>query len=335
MSTATRANIGELGIAIQSGEGSAAGTAAFKHPVTSGVIPKIVRDEANMEITVASGDLIPGRYVKEQHWELDANFWATERAIGPWLKAALGGLSTAGTADPYTHSLTNGTPGFITVFSNSPGTQYWKCADGTVNELNLGFEAGQPLMVNAKAMGRASTVGTSWTATVDDTPDSTGSWFTMIGAAFTFDEAATPASTSHTTVESGTIKIARGVEQQQTVALTPSHRGLGLLDVGVDFVMLFEDWKAYLATYTGAINGTTDSAAIVAGSFAVTFAQGPTASSNRTLTIALVNTRLMIPEPPEVDPGGGPFRVNVSGVCWKPSSGEIITATLKSSDSTF
>lgn len=335
MATLTRASVGELGIALQSAEGTGLGTAAFAHPLVSG-LPRPVETTDEIEVSVSSGDLIPGLYKKEQHWEMDATFWATPRATGAWVKAMLGAISTSGGGDPYTHSLTNGTPPFITAFATAPGGVYRKFVDGTISELTFTFAKGEPLMLGVKAQGYTpSTLGTAYTSTVTEPIATSGNWFTMIGATTKFDLDATPAASTVTTVEGGSITLSREVELHQATALNPSNRELGRFRVAVALDTVFTNYNAYAETYYGGTAGTSSSATVVAGAVNIAFAQGPTSSANRTLTIDVPNVALRVPDVPDVDPSGKALMVPLAGMTYKPSSGEIVTVTLKSQDSTY
>lgn len=325
-----------VGLAAQSAEGTGLGTAAFSHPLISG-LPKPVESIADIGVTELSTALVPGLYKSEQHWEADLSWWATPRATGTWLKAALGSLSTSGGSDPYTHTFTNAaSPSFLTMFATAPGTAYRKFIDGTVQEFNFTFEAGQPLRLNAKVQGYTpADLSGSYTSTVTETIGSSGNWFTMIGATILLDSDATPASTAVATVKGGTISLTRNVELHQTDGFNPEHRSLGQFRVGVSLDVIYSSYALFKATHYGSTSGTASSAVPVFGSVDITFAQGPTASSDRTLQVQVPNVALRVPDPPDADPSGGPVMLSVAGMTAKPSSGEIVTVKLKSSDSTY
>lgn len=99
--------------------------------------------------------------------------------------------------------------------------------------------------------------------------------------------------------------------------------------------MLFADTTIFKSTFYGSTSGTATSATIVYGSLDFTFQVGPATNANRTLQVAIPNIALRVPDPPDVDPSGGPVMLDVVGVCDKPSSGEMITVTLKSSPATY
>lgn len=337
MSTTTIASKGEIGIDLQSAEGSVGGTAEFAHPLISG-LPNPVESVVEADISELSTDLVPAIYKTEQHWEMDATFWATPRATGPWIKTMLGSLSTSGGGDPYTHTMTAGTvaPPFYTVFASHPGARYAKYSDGTTQELNFQFAAGEPLKLNVKAMGYTPLdLAATYTSTVTESISNSGSWFSMIGGTFKLDHASTPASTTVATVRSGTISITRDLELVQTDGLNPEHRSLGKFKVGVSLELLWANYELFKATHYGSTSGTGSSAVPVFGSLDFTFAQAPTASANRTLQVQVPNVALRVPDPADVDPSGGPILTSVVGMTTKPSSGDIVTAILKSSDSTF
>lgn len=338
MTTATQSNVGQIGIAIQTGEGTAAGTATYAHPVLSG-LPKPVQTTNDIQVSASSGDLVQGIYKSSQSWEADLNFWVTPQGIGSWLRGIMQGTaSVSGTSDPYTHTFVNYPTGseFVTLFSTHPGGVYRKFADGTINELTFSWDAGEPLKCNAKAVGYTPTdLGSVYTVTTTESFATTGSWFTPIGATFKYDVAATPAATSNTTIKGGSISITRDAELINTNSLNPSGRALGLFRVGLSLDMLFADYTAFKSTFYGGTSGTATSATIVTGAFQATFAQGPTTSANRTLDFALQNVALTVPDPPDVDPAGGALMVPVAGVTFKPPSGEIITTTLKSAAASY
>lgn len=336
MTTVEIGSKASIGIALQSAEGTGMGTAAFSHPLVSG-LPKPVETINDMGITELSTNLVPGIYKSEQHWEADLSWWATPRATGVWLKAILSSLSTSGAGDPYTHTFTPAaSPSFATLFATAPGTAYRKFVDGTIAEFNFNFQAGEPLICNAKLQGYTpSDLSGAYDSTVTEAIASSGSWFSMVGATLKVDNASTPASTTVATIKSGTISLSRDLELHQTDGFNPEHRSVGKFRVGLSLELIYSNYQLFKATHYGSTTGTDSSALPVFGSVDFTFAQAPTSSANRTLQLQMPNVALRVPEPPDADPSGGPVMVSVAGMTAKPSSGEIFTAILKSSDSTY
>lgn len=335
MTTASRQNEGLLGIAQQTAEGTAKGTATYAHTLYGG-LPRPVRADNEMEVA-STGQHVPGIFATEQHWEMDATFPGLPISLGQWLLAAFGTLSTSGAGDPYTHTFTPAaTPGFITAFGRTPGSLYRKFADGTVNELSFNFEAGQPLRVNAKAMGYTPTdLAVAWTATTTEAYDTDGEYLTMIGSTLKMDIGATPASTTVATIQSGTITVTRDLSLIQTDGFEPEHRSLGLFKVGVSVHALWVDATAFKATYYGSTSGTASSPVQPVSSLDLTFAVGPTTNANHSLQLQVPKVKLAVPEPPDVDPAAGPTFVDLAGMVFAETGDTIITAKLKSSVSTY
>lgn len=334
MTTASRANEGQIGIAIQSAEGSAAGTATYAHTLYSG-LPRPVRADNEMEVA-STDQFVPGIFTSNQHWEGSPTFPLLPASAGAWLRAAFGTVSTSGSGT-LTHTFTPASsPPFVTLFGRHPGTAYRKFADGTIGELSIQFEAGMPLRAQASAMGYTpSDLAGAWTATTTEAFDTDGPFFTYVGATMLLDDDATPAATEVATIRSGTIVISRGLELIQTDDLEPEHRSLGLFKVSLSLEMLFANYETFKATYFGAVNGTTSSAVNVEGAVDFTFQVGPTAqASTRTLQIEVPTVKLAVVDPPDVDPGAGPVMLTVAGTTWKGSS-DLVTATLVNTTASY
>lgn len=340
MTTASRANEGEIGIALQSAEGTLAANPTFAQPLYSG-LPKPAETFNEIDVTDTSGLLVPGHFKTEQHWEMDLNIPVLPIGIGAYINAILPALSTSGTANPYTHTFTptagTATPPFVTMFARNPGTAYRKFGDGTVSELTFNFTHGDMLKANVKAMGYTPyDLAAAYTAGTTEAVDSDGSYYTMIGGTFKLDHASTPASTTVATVSSGALSIAREVRLIQTDGFTPEHRDLGRFRVAASLDLLYANYELYKATFFGSTSGTASSQTVVYGSLDFTFAVGPSTSANTTLQVQVPNIALRVTDPPDVDPGaGGPVMLSVAGVTAKPASGEIVTAILKSSASDY
>ena len=339
MTTATTTESGEVGIALQSAEGTLATNPTYAQPLYSG-LPRPVESMNEIEVTDNSGLLVIGHYKDTQFWEMDLTIPVTPVGHGAYIKSILPTLSTAGTSDPRTHTFTptGGTalPPFVTMFALAPGSQYRKFGDGTVTELVYNFEHGQMLKANVKAVGYTpADIASAYTATTTEVMDSDGPWYTMVGGTFKMDAAATPATTSVATIRSGALSIAREVELIQTDGFNPEHRAIGRFRVALSAELLFENYQLFKNTFYGSTSGTASSPLVVFGAADLLFQVGPTTNANRTLQYALPNIALRVPEPPDSNPSGGPLVITVAGVSEKPSSGEIITGTYKSSATTF
>lgn len=339
MSTVSRSNEGELGIALQSAEGSAAANPQYAGPVYSG-IPKPTQDTKEIEVSSTSAQVL-GLYKTNVHWEMDSTFPAQPAGLGMWLKALLPSLSTSGTTN-YTHTFTIGTsaPSFVTLFSEVPGGAYRKFADGTVSDLALQFEPGEMVKVNAKAMGYTpSDLASAYSkstpnTTVTESMATAGPWFTFVGATVTFDEdSQTPVA--HTEVQSGTLTLSRTVGLEQTNAITPSHRNVSWFRTGCSLDVIWQDYQAFKATYYGAVAGTTPSALVVQGIVDITFAVGPTANANQTLEVQLKNVALLVNDPPDPNPNGDTLKMTLVGTSSAPTSGELVTVTLKNQQASY
>lgn len=328
MTTASRANEGLLGIAIQSAEGSAAGTATYNHTLYSG-LPRPVRADAEMEVASTSM-YVPGMFTSRQHWEANPTFPVLPQSIGTWLRAMFGTVSSTGSGT-VTHTFTPATsPPFVTLWGQNPGTAYRKFADGTVNELAISFEAGQPLRAQANVQGYTpSDLAAAWSVTTSEAFDTDGQFFTYIGATMKLDDDATPAATTVGTIRSGVLTISRvPFELIQTDGLEPEHRSLGLFKAAFSLQMLFANYETFKATYFGSVAGTTSSAVLTEGAIDFLFGVAPTAApTNRSLELVVPTARIAVPDPPDVDTGAGPVMLNVVGTTWKGSS-DLITGTL-------
>lgn len=328
----------------QSAEGTAATTADYQVPVYSGLIQETEtrnRHEATDTLAYRRGG-----YKSEAHVEGTITFPSLPRSGARLTNGFLGVDTVTGAGDPYTHTLTPGTPQWFTFWVARPesdGTFTWfKYEDCTIKAIEWQGTAGNPVQMAVEVVGKKGTgalSGGAPTITVTEVLDTAGTdpWHTMIGSTLSLDLDATPATTQVRNITALTVRIARpNLSLIQTDELAPRYRSLGLYEVGFSCDALLTDaYTALLAAKYGSktASDAAQSGTIVRGAAKFLLANGPAANANRTLELRLPSQEMDF-EAPDPDVSGAEVRGNITGMVHAPASGETFTAVFLNSVST-
>ena len=333
MTVVQSAAIAQAGIAKQSAEGTGATNPTYAHPVYAG-LPGPAQATTRFNVTDVDNQY-PGLVKTDAHWEADIVVPGFPASAGAYIVGLLPTDTKTGASDPYTHTFTPvGNDYFQTLFARRPGDLYEKFVDGLIAELRMEMSADEPLKLGLRALGKTVTVlGSAYTPVTVEKYTATGEYFTPLGGTLKLDVATTPATTTVTNIVGGTIRIARQTDLVNTCEnLTPGLISRGRMEVGVALDTVWQNFDAYRATFFGSTSGTTLSSTIVMGSIDFTFACN--GNSNHSLQVKVPNVALLVPEPPQPDPSGAPFKVAIDGVAVQPAAGSIVEVVLKNAVST-
>ena len=327
MALTQNAKVAEFGIAKQSSEGSAVANPTYAMPVFEG-LPRPVQNVEPIQVT-DTAVTTPLVWKTDAHWEAQVTVPGFADSVGNLIKSVLPTDTKTGAGDPYTHAFTAaGTDSFFTLFSRRPGDLYEQFVDGVGSELAVTFNETEPVKVQGTFMGKTiSVLGSAYTAGTTNAMSNTTEWLTPIGATLKLDVAATPATTTVTNITSGTVTVRRSVELLQAVeTITPNFVHKGPYEVGVALDLVFDNYNLYRATFYGATGGSALSSTIVEGSINFKFLMHGNATHY--LEILVPKVALLVPEAPQPDAAGGPYRVSVDGIGLRPTAGSIITMNL-------
>jgi tail tube protein len=301
-----------------SGKGTLAATALYGMGLRGGMLFNPQMEQTYEELTIADR-FPPSAYRTSFHPGADFTSRAWPRSIGLLLYASLGSISTVGSADPWTHTITPGaTPLYLTLFSRLD-TEYHKLRDCRIDELSFTWDRAEPLEISCSVLGTIpSLYQGSWSATTDDSAEQS---FFPAGGIFQLDsDSVTPVTAD---ITGGSITIANHLEPiDLSRALTPDDNWPGLHEITVTLRLIPADTTLLRSIWTASDSGTAVSNAPVYGSFNTKF----TISASRDLTFTA--TRLAwTGDYPEADPAGGPAEIELTATVLKPA-GTAFTATL-------
>lgn len=314
---------------IQASEGTAMSTNASLYEVsfTDGKGVANQDDEKGFETSDAN-DVVEDFYHAKAWWTGDPTLEVDVDSIGSLYKAHLGTDTPSG-AGPYTHVITKGTPGWVSMYEMNPGpvggTDYWvQGIDGFIKGIETSFTAGEPLTAKLDVEGKTPVF--NFTAPVPGrdmriaTTAPTGSIATMIGATLNIDLATTPSTTQVRNIEKGTVMSSYSGSLIQTDAYTPTFRSIGKFTLGINVTAILTNVE-YQA-FTNTFYNTTTIAANMAlsanpttppsGSAVLTFNSiGATASRSVAFAAPAMRWRVTLPS---VQPSGDAVRVEMTGL---------------------
>jgi hypothetical protein len=315
----------QIGLAKQTNETTIATVATYEFPVFSGR-PQPVQDIDRVAVT-DNASIIGDPYKKSgEHWEATIEHPAFANVLGLELVSLWPTDTTTG-AGPYTHT-----------FSALGGTQPWIAAYSTAPSLAETFEAGLcsgiafavteeggPMRVTYKMVGKKPTVAAH---TITTSANLVDGYFTATGATLKFEEDnATPAT--QTNIRAATVSIDRNAEALATAdGVSVAYMSQGRVEPNFTMTLIYANWDAYRATFYGAAAGSAPSVTIVKGSVELNYVHTVQAGWSFKLTIP---SAVMVAEPPQPDPGGGPLLVQVAGYATKPGSGDHVVPVLVNS----
>ncbi len=323
-------------------EGTPAGTALHGVPAYSGAV---YPSQSREFFQVADGtQYYPSQFISGAHAEGQVDLQLFPLSGGRLLANHFGAAAIAGTADPYTHTITLGTAGpqYMTMWTQRPlvsgGSEWDRHDDMTVKSIAIDWASGQSVHANCEFIGKNSTVDVAApTVTSPETLDSTGTEFHWASADLSLDVDATPAATAIHNLTSFSLVFAyNDLAMITTDALIPQYRDPKRWFASVSMGAVMEDWGAYKSTFFGSktASGAALSSTVARGALTfIIYTRENATPSARKLTIALPSLEFALAPPaPNVD--GSALVAQMTGVLEKPSSGQPATLTLKNSRAT-
>lgn len=315
------------------GEGTALVTPKYEIPMGDGGWAGPERGQEDLPWTDSSQDPL-GTYINHIAGMVDVSVPVLPISCVSLLQAVLGARTTTGIG-PFTHALTfaDALPWF-TWFYEQPGANFWKVADGKIDEAELAWEPGQPLSLGIRGRGKAvpNAAGAKWGAAT--LVEAVEPFFTYIGATMKLDQDATPAVTTVRNIQGGSISIARNLQVIQTDRVTDQFIGEGNREITVSLdEVVFESNDFINKVLTGATAGGDVTSVVAYGSLEYLFLGSDQAvAATRSLKIALPKMQFAIDQIPQADPGGDAVTYTVTGKAYKPAAGAILTATVINGD---
>lgn len=319
-------NLAFVGIAKQTGKGTAATTPLYGIPVTGGMIAGAGIEQSH--IPIISGN--PGWAEAERTASrpiANCPTLAYVRSAGLLLLGALGSVTTTGTTPNFTHtfSVAADLP-YHTVWGRY-ASDYTRLVDAKVQE--LAFELTGPGAGRMTAALNGITWNAnqaSWTATNDEVG---ASFFKGAGGVFSVDTASgTPVSAK---IQSGTVTITRNIDPViLAAAITPDDVVPGQIEVAWSLTLRPDNLDEWKKIVTGTAGGTTVAGSPSFGSAKLKF----TIDANTDLEVQ--STRVMFSaELPDANPDGGAAELVLEGTALKPSAAGVITAVLKNATASY
>lgn len=238
------------------------------------------------------------------------------------LESVLGTKAMSGTTD-ITHTITaNNTLPYYTFWRNQSDTLFESFKSCMVSEVTIKSEAGGPASISCSMMGLTPTKLAA-NPTVGITPTVP----TVVNdAVYNYNHATITLGGSATSlVRSVEVSINNNVQVQQTDDVVPYDVVPGQREITVSFDLIFEDTTQYTNFFYNGTAGAVSNS-IYNTSFAVSFDRPGSAVNSVALSIPSFSYEAF---PVEPNPNGDPIVVSVRGQAQRPSSGSIMTATVK------
>lgn len=310
--------LAQVGIAKQSGKGTAANNPAYAHGITDGAVLTVdvaqdVEERtsgARASTGVNRTGVMPG---------MDFTGRAHPKSVGLYAFGALGAVATTG-AGPYVHAATlaDGLP-YLTAFGRL-GSSIYKVQDFKVDQLGFSFNENEPVEMSVSGMGTVIDFAGTFTPTNDETIGTDSAYFYAASGTFKLDvDSATPVTAA---IQSGEVTINNNLEAiMLSGSISPSDVFEGRQDIECSFDLVVENLNEWRTIVTGSAGGSTASAAPVYGSFEITFTNGASSLKLEATKVAFTT------DFPDADPAGGPVTLSLAGIVVRPSSGSPLTVT--------
>lgn len=310
-----------------SGKGTLAATPKYGFGLRGGSVLRAGMEQ-DFEALTVTDRLPPSAFRTAFLPSLSAESRVWPRSAPLLLFGALGAISSTGSADPFTHTVTPAvTLPYLTAFTRLD-TEYHKIRDGRVASLALSWERAEPLEATYELQGTvASLFQASWTATTDESLDQS---FFPHGGVF---EVETVGSTPLTAdIAAGEIRIQNNLRPVQlSKSVEPADNWPGAQIITVRLRLIPNDTELWRKIVTGSASGTAVTPTPQYGSFHVKFTIQTSPERSLDLTAPRVAFTGEYPEP---SPDGGPVELEIEGTVVKPSTGNAFTATVKNGEGT-
>jgi hypothetical protein len=326
------ANDWNVAIARQTNESTISTTPAVSFPVFSGR-PQPVQEVDRVNVTDASA--IQGDPYKKpnEHWEADLVVPGNDRVVGEFVNTLYVtdtftvDTPTAGVGRHVMSGLGSGSTAWFAMYSQQSFAGSLKETFEAGQGAGVSFSAtedGGPARLGFKFVGKRPTAATTINAATSAT-DLTNGYYTATGGTLQY-EADNSTPVTETNIRNFTLNIDRAVTPEPTAdSVSVSLLSLGKVEPALQMELLWTKWDEYRASYYGAVAGTAPSSTLVAGSWKVTLPH----SSNANLSLVLtVDKVVLVADPPQPNPDGGPLIVPINGYIMKPASGDHVKVTV-------
>lgn len=309
--------LAQVGVAKQSGKGTAAANPTYAHGLTGGAVLTVdVAQDAEERTSGARASanvnrtgVMPG---------MDFTMRAHPKSFGMYAYGALGGLATTG-AGPYVHTATLGDSlPYLSAFGKL-GSNIYKLQDFKVDSLGLNWKENDPVEMAVAGMGTTLTyTGATFVPTTDETIGTDSGYFAAHTGTFKLDTVSGTAVTAN--ISGGSISIKNNLEAVMlSGSISPSDIFEGRQDIECSFDVVVDDLNYWRSIVTGSNGGTTAQATPAFGSFEITFTSGAT-------SIVLAATKVaFVTDFPDADPAGGPVTLSLTGLAVRPASGSPLS----------
>ena len=312
------------GISKQTAKGSPDADPTFGHGVRSGQVTSVELDQSADELTSTERFNSAAQRLGVTN---GADFVTRvyPASMGLYYYAALGGIQTSGSTN-YTHTITPAaTLPYLSQFGRID-TEYFRIQDSKIDELTITWDGTAPPELGVRTLGGTLLVGTTWTATTDE---STDEFLPTAGGTFQFDGETGTAVTAN--VVGGSITVANNLSTiVLSTSIDPSDVWEAVQTAEVTLRIVPDNLNDWQAVITGSDSGTAVQATPTYGSFDVTF----TEDANTSLQIAATRVAFTA-DLPEGNPAGDAVELTLVGEVLKPSGSDAITVTAKNQTASY
>lgn len=314
--------LAQVAFAGQTAKGTPATAPAHVIGVTGGSVYQVELEESELDATWDNRAL--AAYDRTQAVPVaDTSIIAMPHSIGQILRLGFGAYSVTGVG-PFEH--------VFTVGDNLPWATLWgkygatsaQLTDAKVDSIELEWEKTGALKGKAKFIGCGITLGTAFPTYTTEAEVPADGVFTGNGGTFTIDGAAAR-------ITGGSLKIENALEViVPCYSVTPEHLAEARMSAEVSLKVKPDDLSIWRKIVSGTTGGTTPSAAVLYGSFALSF-NGPGGALLEFEGSKVAWTTSM----PDADPAGGAAELTLTGRICLPASGSPLTATLTNDVTTY
>lgn len=324
--------LGLVYVAKQSAKGTPASTATFAHGLTGGKPVSVERERESLGYGTALATEL-GDVITQDTPVVAVESLAHVKGIGIWLLGALGSVTTTGTG-PYQHTFqVAASKPYLTVWgSRLSGSEKQRASDVRLAELSFEWDGPGPLKVSASGYGCDATLtgANPGTPTVDET--TSASVLLGQGGTFKVDVGSTTPVTA--AIRSGSIRLSGLAEPVRAAgSVLPVDVLPKTCECEVSLTLLADDLSWWRKALTGSGSGSTLVAApgSILGAFEVTFAEHLGAG---TMKLEAKGVAFAC-DVPDVDPGAGPFEVELSGRVYGETATDYLKATLTNQQASY
>lgn len=312
------------GVSKQTAKGSADANPTYGHGIRSGQVSQVELDQSADELTsterfnsaaLRSGVSNGADFVTRCY----------PASLGLYYYAALGAVQTTGAGD-YTHDITPAaTLPYLSQFGRID-SEYFRIQDSKVDQLTVTWDGTQPPELGVRTLGGTLLVGTSWTATTDE---STDEFLPTAGGTFSFDGETGTAVTAN--VVGGSITINNNLSPiVLSTSIDPSDVWEAVQTCEITLRIIPDNLNDWQAVVTGTDAGTAVQATPTYGSFDITFTESATVSLQLAATRCAFTADI-----PDGNPAGDAVELTLVGEVLKPAGTDALTVTVKNQEASY